>query len=78
MRRKVKENTRMPVSGLSGHGEHMFSSRIGLFKAKIVSSLLNGLARQAGSYICYFPSLLKEHFHFLSDSDGKLASVTFC
>ena len=68
----------MPVSGLSGHGEHTFSSRIGLLNAKVLFPLLHGLARQADSYICYFPNFLKEHFHFLSDSDGKIASVTFC
>ena len=74
----MKEDTRMPVSGLSGHGEHTFSSRTGLLNTKVLFPLLSGLARQADLYLCDFPNLLKERFRFLSASDGKFASVTFC
>lgn len=74
----MEENKSMPGTNLSGHREDKFRSRTGLLNAEIIFMLLNEFARQADSYSCYFPNLFKEHFHFLSDSGGKLASVTFC
>lgn len=75
---KVEENKRKSMRDMSGHREDKFRSRTGLLNAEVIFILLNGLARQSDSYICNFPNLLYEHFHCLSGSDGKLASVTFC
>lgn len=58
MRRKVGENERRTMSGLSGHREGKFRSRTGLLNALVTFILLNGFARQADCYVYYFPILL--------------------
>jgi hypothetical protein len=54
-----------------------FRLKTGQLNAEIVLILLTGLARQTDFFICYFLNLFCVHFHCLSGSDGKLASVTF-